>query len=149
MIPHSKPSITDDDAERVARVVRSGQLAQGPEVAALERELAARLGVQDAAAVASGSAALELALGALGVGAGDDVLIASYVCDALYHAVRRVGATPVLVDADAATLSLPAKDALAPRTSRTRIGRASCRESGEKREAAGDVKKTEKKLERY
>ena len=120
MIPHSKPSITDDDAERVARVVRSGQLAQGPEVAALERELAARLGVQDAAAVASGSAALELALGALGVGAGDEVLIASYVCDALYHAVRRVGATPVLVDADAATLSLSAKDALARRTSRTR-----------------------------
>src|SRR5437764_1320783 len=120
MIPHSRPSITDDDAERVARVVRSGQLAQGPEVAALERELAARLGVQDAAAVASGSAALELALGALGVGAGDEVLIASYVCDALYHAVRRVGATPVLVDADAATLSLSAKDALARRTSRTR-----------------------------
>ena len=120
MIPHSKPSITDDDAERVARVVRSGQLAQGPEVAALERELAARLRVQDAAAVASGSAALELALGALGVGAGDEVLIASYVCDALYHAVRRVGATPVLVDADAATLSLSAKDALARRTSRTR-----------------------------
>src|SRR5438093_215829 len=102
MIPHSKPSITDDDAERVARVVRSGQLAQGPEVAALERELAARLGVQDAAAVASGSAALELALGALAVGAGDEVLIASYVCDALYHAVRRVGATPVRGDAAAA-----------------------------------------------
>src|SRR5207244_7223537 len=52
--------------------------------------------------------------------AGDEVLIASYVCDALYHAVRRVGATPVLVDADAATLSLSAKDALARRTSRTR-----------------------------
>src|SRR5437764_1472777 len=81
MIPHSRPSITDDDAERVARVVRSGQLAQGPEVAALERELAARLGVQDAAAVASGSAALELALGALGVGAGDEPA-------ALFAAVR-------------------------------------------------------------
>jgi perosamine synthetase len=120
VIPHSRPSITDDDAERVARVVRSGQLAQGPEVAALERELAERLGVQEAAAVASGSAALELALGALGVGAGDDVLIPTYVCDALHHAVRRVGATPVLVDADPATHSMSAKDALARRTSRTR-----------------------------
>jgi perosamine synthetase len=120
MIPHSRPSITDDDAERVARVVRSGQLAQGPEVAAFERELAARLGVEDAAAVASGTAALELALAALGVGAGDDVLIPTYVCDALYHAVRRVGATPVLVDADPVTQSLSAKDALARRTPRTR-----------------------------
>src|SRR2546429_149704 len=120
MIPHSNPSISDDDAERVARVVRSGRLAQGPEVAAFERELAARLGVQDAAAVASGTAALELALGALGVGAGDEVLIPTYVCDALHHAVRRAGATPVLVDADPATHSLSAKDALARRTRRTR-----------------------------
>ena len=120
MIPHSRPSITNDDAERVARVVRSGQLVQGPEVAAFERELAARLGAQDAAAVASGSAALELALVALGVGAGDEVLIPTYVCDALYHAVRRAGATPVLVDADPATHSMSAKDALARRTPRTR-----------------------------
>ena len=120
MIPHARPSITDDDAERVARVVRSGQLAQGPEVAAFERELAARLGVQDAAAVASGSAALELALIALGVGAGDEVLIPTYVCDALHHAVQRVGAAPVLVDADPDTQSLSAKDALARRTRRTR-----------------------------
>lgn len=120
MIPHSRPSITDDDAERVARVVRSGQLAQGPEVAALERELAARLRVEDAAVVASGTAALELALAALGVGAGDEVLIPTYVCDALHHAVRRAGAAPVLVDADPATHSLSAKDALARRTRRTR-----------------------------
>jgi len=120
MIPHSRPSITPDDAERVARVVRSGQLTQGPEVAAFERELAARLGVQDAAAVASGTAALELALAALDVGPGDEVLIPTYVCDALHHAVCHVGATPVLVDADPASQSLSAKDALARRTRRTR-----------------------------
>jgi len=120
LIPHSRPSVTDDDAERVARVVRSGRLAQGPEGAAFQRELAARLRVQDAAAVASGTVALALALGALGVGAGDEVLIPTYVCDALHHAVRRAGATPVLVDADPATHSLSAKDALARRTRRTR-----------------------------
>ncbi|HEV8585872.1 MAG TPA: DegT/DnrJ/EryC1/StrS family aminotransferase, partial [Methylomirabilota bacterium] len=108
------------DVERVARVVRSGQLVQGPEVAALERELAARLGVPEAAAVASGTAALELALGALGVGAGDEVLIPTYVCDALHHAVRRAGAEPVLVDADPVTHSMSPKDALARRTPRTR-----------------------------
>lgn len=120
MIPHAKPSIDDEDVARVARVVRSGHLVQGAEVARFERELAARLGVEDAAVVASGSAALELALAALDVGAGDEVLIPTYVCDALYHAVRRVGATPVLVDADPWTHSLSPKDALARRTRRTR-----------------------------
>jgi len=104
----------------VAAVIRRGWVAQGPEVAAFERELAARLGVDDAAAVSSGSAALELALRALDVGAGHEVIIPSYVCDALHHAVRRVGATPVLADADPATLSLSAKDAAARRTARTR-----------------------------
>jgi dTDP-4-amino-4,6-dideoxygalactose transaminase len=119
VIDHSRPSISDEDVERVARVVRSGQLAQGPEVRGFEAELAARLGVEDVAVVASGTAALELALAALDIGAGHDVLIPSYVCDALHHAVRRVGATPVLVDADPETLSLSAKDALARRTRRT------------------------------
>jgi dTDP-4-amino-4,6-dideoxygalactose transaminase len=120
VILHSRPSITDGDVERVAAVVRSGQLAQGPEVAALERDLAARLGVAAAAVVASGTVALELALRALPVGAGDDVLIPTYVCDALHHAVVRCGARPVLVDADPATLSLCAKDAHARMTARTR-----------------------------
>lgn len=119
MIPHSRPTLDDRDAERVARVVRSGQVAQGPEVAAFERELAARLGVEAAAAVSSGSAALELALGALGIASGAEVLIPTYVCDALHHAVSRAGARPVLVDADPATRSLSAIDAkrrLGPRT---------------------------------
>lgn len=120
MIPHARPSIAEEDVARVAAVVRSGQLAQGPEVAALERELAARLRVEAAAVVASGSAALELALRALDVGAGHEVLIPTYVCDALHHAVVRCGAAPVLVDADPATLSLAAKDAEARLTARTR-----------------------------
>ncbi len=120
MIPHSRPSITEQDVERVAAVVRSGQLGQGPEVAALERELAARLEVEAAAVVSSGTAALELALRALDVGAGHDVLIPSYACDALFHAVTRCGAHPVLVDADPPTLSLSAKDAEARLTRRTR-----------------------------
>jgi len=103
--------VSDADAERVARVVRSGQLAQGPEVAAFERELGARLDVEDAAVVSSGSAALELALRALDVGAGHEVIIPTYACDALYHAVTRCGAVPVLADADAATLTLSCADA--------------------------------------
>lgn len=120
LIPHSRPSITEHDVERVAAVVRSGQLAQGPEAAALEGALASRLGAAAAAVVASGTTALELALRALDVGAGHEVLIPSYVCDALHHAVTRSGARPVLVDADPETLSLSAKDAQARLTRRTR-----------------------------
>ena len=119
MIPHSRPTLTGADAERVAAVVRGGQIAEGPEVAAFEREMAAYLDVAAAAAVASGTAALELALRALGVGAGDEVIIPTYVCDALHHAVTRCGAAPVLADADALTLSLSLDDAkrrLGPRT---------------------------------
>ena len=108
----------------MAAAVRRGWVAAGPEVAAFERELAARLGAEAAVAVGSGSAGLELALRALDVGAGDDVLIPTYVCDALHHAVRRTGATPVLVDADRTTLSLSAAAARTRLTPRTRASKA-------------------------
>jgi dTDP-4-amino-4,6-dideoxygalactose transaminase len=78
------------------------------------------MGVAAAAAVSSGSAALELALRALDVGPGHEVIIPTYVCDALYHAVRRCGAAPVLADADPETLGLSAEDAARRRTPRTR-----------------------------
>jgi len=96
MIPHSRSTLSEADAEAVARVVLSGQIAQGPEVEAFERELAAFAGQRDAVAVSSGTAALHLALLALGVGPGAEVVIPTYVCDALHHAVTHAGATPVL-----------------------------------------------------
>jgi dTDP-4-amino-4,6-dideoxygalactose transaminase len=111
LIPHSRPTLDEEDALAVAAVVRGGQIAQGPEVLAFERAIAARAGRPAAAAVSSGSAALELALRALGIGAGDEVLIPTFACDALHHAVARVGATPVLADADPDTLSLSLTDA--------------------------------------
>lgn len=120
MIAHSRPTLGEEDAACVARVVRSGRLAQGEEVAGFEAELARRLGVPAAAAVSSGSAALELALRALGAGAGDEVVVPTYACDALHHAVTRCGATPVLADADPETLGLAPKDAARRRTRRTR-----------------------------
>jgi dTDP-4-amino-4,6-dideoxygalactose transaminase len=120
MIPHSRPTLSEEDAECVARVVRSGRLAQGEEVAGFEAELARRLGVPAAAAVSSGSAALELALRAAGAGTGDEVVVPTYACDALHHAVTRCGATPVLADADPETLGPSPKDAARRRTRRTR-----------------------------
>jgi len=119
LIPHSRPHVSEDDVEAVAGVVRRGQLAQGPEVEAFEREVAERVGAPAAAAVASGTVALELALRALGVGPDAEVVVPSYACDALHHAVTRCGAQPVLADADPATLTLSVEDAkrrLGPRT---------------------------------
>ena len=105
---------------RVAAVIRSGAIAQGAEVAAFERAAAARLGTAAAAAVSSGTAALELALRALDVGAGDEVVIPTYVCDALHHAVTRVGATPVLADASPLTLSVEGGEVRRRLSARTR-----------------------------
>jgi len=112
--------VSAEDAERVARVVRSGRLAQGAEVEAFERELATRLGVAAVAAVSSGSAALELALRALDVGPGDEVVVPTYACDALHHAVTRCGAAPVLADADPETFGPSAKDVAHRLTRRAR-----------------------------
>jgi dTDP-4-amino-4,6-dideoxygalactose transaminase len=112
--------VSEEDALRVAAVVRSGQLVQGVEVEGFERELARRLGVAAAAAVSSGSAALELALSALGVGPGDEVVVPTYACDALHHAATRRGAVPVLADADPETLGPSVKDVARRLTPRTR-----------------------------
>ena len=120
MIPHSRPTVSEDDAQAVARVIRDGQLAQGPEVAAFETEVAERVGVPAAAAVSSGTAALELALRALGIGPGAEVIVPTYVCDALHHAVTRCGAAAVLADADPATLTLSPIDAKRRLSRRTR-----------------------------
>jgi len=90
----------------VIRVIRSGHLAQGREVAALEEELAARLGAAYVVAVSSGSAALHLALLSLGIGAQHQVILPSYVCSALLHAIQHVGAAPCLVDIDPDSLNI-------------------------------------------
>jgi dTDP-4-amino-4,6-dideoxygalactose transaminase len=100
MIPHSRPSIGKKEETAVCHVIRSGMLAQGIEVAALETELANHLQVPYVVAVSSGSAALHLSLIALKIGPHHSVILPSYVCTALLNAVRHVGATPVVVDCD-------------------------------------------------
>ena len=92
-----------------ARVVRAGHLAQGPEVAALEAAVAAVAGCRHAVAVSSGTTALQLALSALGLGQGDQVIVPSYACTALLHAVWAVGAQPVVADVDPASGNLDAE----------------------------------------
>lgn len=106
MIPHSKIILEDEDLSAVERVLRSGQLAQGEAVSSFEDKFTLFLGVDHAAAVSSGTAALHLSLLSLGIGEGSEVIIPSYVCTALLNAIHYVGATPVLVDIDPDTYNI-------------------------------------------
>ncbi len=103
----------------VERVCDSQRFIMGPEITALEHEMAAMLGVRHAVAVSSGTDALLLALMALDIKAGDEVVTPTYSFFATAGAVARLGATPVLVDIEEATFNLdPAKvaGAITPKT---------------------------------
>jgi perosamine synthetase len=101
-IPHSRPAVGPDAVRAVLAALESGRLAQGAEVAALERDLAGGLGAGlEVVAVSSGTAALYLALAALGAGPGRRVIIPSYACPSLYAAVAHTGAEPACADAGA------------------------------------------------
>lgn len=100
-------------------MLRSGWVSQGPETETFEREFAAFTGAAHAVAVSSGTAALELALQALGIGPGDEVLTVSHSFVATANAIRNAGARPVFVDIEPATFNLdPARldAALSPAT---------------------------------
>jgi dTDP-4-amino-4,6-dideoxygalactose transaminase len=112
VIPHSRPSLGKAEVQAVAEVMRAGWIAQGEKVAELERVLAKVTGQAEGVAVSSGTAALYLALAALGIGRGDEVVFPSYVCTALWHAVTLAGATSVLVDIEPETY-LPSPQAVA------------------------------------
>ncbi len=107
-IPHSRPFVGSAEKAACARTILSGQLAQGPEVEKLERELAVSAGHAFGICVSSGTAALYCGLRALGVGPSDSVVIPSYVCTALLNAVLMVGAQPVLSDVDPSTGNMDA-----------------------------------------
>src|SRR5215470_6462825 len=104
----------------IERVCDSQRFIMGPEIAALEDEMARMLGVRHAIAVSSGTDALLLALMALGIKAGDEVITPTYSFFATAGAVERVGARPVMVDIDPATFNIDATQAAAAITPRTK-----------------------------
>ncbi|MBA3014098.1 MAG: DegT/DnrJ/EryC1/StrS family aminotransferase [Proteobacteria bacterium] len=120
MISHSRVDITPQDVAAVSTVVASGALAQGEQVRLFEDAIARRLGVSEGAAVQSGTAALHLALLALAIGPGDEVILPSYVCVAPLNAILYTGATPILADINPDTGNIAPEDAARRITPRTK-----------------------------
>jgi perosamine synthetase len=118
-IPLSSPDITEAEIEAVAATLRSPQLSLGPRLTEFEAIFTHLTGVGHAVAVSSGTAGLHLAMLALGIGPGDEVIVPSFTFIAAANAIRYVGATPVFADIDCVTLNLsPAavERAINPRT---------------------------------
>jgi len=118
-ISAAKPVIGESEIEAVVRVMRSGLVVQGPEVAAFEEEFAPLVAGRHCVAVNSGTSALHVALLAMGIGPGDEVVVPSFTFAASANAVRLVGADVVFADIDPQTYCLdPAafEAAITPRT---------------------------------
>ncbi|MEQ1572683.1 MAG: DegT/DnrJ/EryC1/StrS family aminotransferase [Vicinamibacterales bacterium] len=106
MIPVARPWMDEREADAARRVILSGWVTQGPEVASFERGFAEAVGAAHACAVSSCTTALHLALSALGVGPGDEVVTVSHSFIATANAIRYCGAVPVFVDIDASTFNM-------------------------------------------
>ncbi|MDO5735593.1 MAG: DegT/DnrJ/EryC1/StrS family aminotransferase [Propionibacteriaceae bacterium] len=120
-IPPAKPIIGDEEREAVDRVLRSGMLAQGPEVKAFEEEFAEHFQLGRACvAVNSGTSGLHLGLLACGIKAGDEVIVPSFTFAATANSVALTGATPVFADVSADDFTLDPASVEASITERTR-----------------------------
>jgi perosamine synthetase len=120
MIPVARPSLGSAELEAVRRPLSSGWLTQGPEVAAFEREFAAFVGAPYACAVSNCTTALHLALRAVGVSAGDEVITVSHSFVATANAIRYCGAVPVFVDVQPDTYNMDPTRVRAALSSRTK-----------------------------
>src|SRR5687767_1098713 len=110
-VPYFRPEIGEEEIAEVVATLRSGWLTTGPRVKRFESEMAAAVGAAHAVAVNSCTAALHLAVEALGLRAGEAVLVPSMTFAATAEIVRYTGALPVLVDCDPVTLNLDLADA--------------------------------------
>jgi perosamine synthetase len=110
-VPFFRPEITEAEIAEVVAVLKSGWLTTGPRVREFEAEFARAVGARHAVAVNSATAALHLAVEALGLAPGEAVLVPSMTFAATAEVVRYMGAIPILVDCDPVTLNLDLVDA--------------------------------------
>lgn len=123
MIRLARPHFDEQEEAAAARVLRSGMLVQGPEVAAFERETLAALGASgptEAVAVSNGTSALELALAALDIGPGDEVIVPAVTWPSPGNAILLRGAVPVVCEVLPSTFNLDPKDVARLLTPKTR-----------------------------
>jgi perosamine synthetase len=118
-IPLAQPVLGEAEEQAVLEVLRSGQLSLGPRVPAFEQAFAARVGGAHASATSSGTTALHLALRAVGVGEGEEVVTSPFSFVASANAVLYERARPVFADIDPVTLNLDPQAAAAAITERT------------------------------
>ncbi len=114
------PAVGEEEIEAVAETLRSGWLTTGPRAALLEERMAAYLEAEHVLAVASGTAAMHLALVALGIGEGDEVITTPITWPATAHVIVHTGATPVFVDVRPGDLNVDPDLVAAAVTERTK-----------------------------
>lgn len=120
MIPNAKPSIGAEELSEVAKVFASGWLGLGSEVFEFEKSLKVFLGARNVIAVNSGTSALHIALDALGIGAGDEVIVPAMTFAATPQAILACRAVPVFCDIDETTLNMDLTDVKRRLTARTK-----------------------------
>jgi dTDP-4-amino-4,6-dideoxygalactose transaminase len=120
MLPFTRPTIDEDTIQSVVEVLRSGWLATGPKVAALEAALSSYLGGRPIRTQTSATAGMEMALRACGIGAGDEVITPALSFVATANVIARVGAHPVFVDVGLDTRNIDMDQVEAAITPRTR-----------------------------
>ncbi len=118
-LPLARATITSDEITAVEQVLRSGWLTTGAKVKEFEENMKEYLGVQHAVGLTSCTGGLHIALAALGIGPGDEVIVPAYTFIATAHVVEWLGATPVLVDVEKDTFNISVQaieKAITPRT---------------------------------